>query len=372
MTVQNIKPMIYLGLKTGFSFKETFADIKNVMSKCVRDNVIGIADTGGTYAYYDMETKTADTDIKPIYGIRLTVVKDATEKVKPRGQFGCEYILIAKNQDGIRELYPLVKKYYDSFYYRGNISYSDITGLSENIIVIAEHVQGLDRLDYIALTTTTPKHMIEVSIEENIPLVAIQNYNYLNKEDHGTYELLVGHRNAERQTHPQYLLEDSEYISYQSKKGVSDKLIIEAIGNTHVIADSVEKFQLPKAPMVRAKSKESIEFRCKMGARKRGIDITNPGVYRDRYLMEIELIKERDFSDYFIIVADLIIEAKKSMLVGPSRGSSCGSLVCYLMRITEIDPLKYGLMFERFIDTTRSGIKYKEGFNGHESIPIKI
>ena len=71
---------------------------------------------------------------------------------------------------------------------------------------------------------------------------------------------------------------------------------------------------------------------------------------------ELKLIEEKDFVDYFIIIEDLVSFAKTKMLVGPARGSSCGSLVCYLLGITTIDPIKYDLIFERFIDVNRQDL----------------
>ena len=68
------------------------------------------------------------------------------------------------------------------------------------------------------------------------------------------------------------------------------------------------------------------------------------------------MIAEKEFSDYFLIVADIVSWAKERMIVGPARGSAAGSLVCYLLEITEIDPLKFGLMFERFIDLNRADL----------------
>ncbi len=78
--------------------------------------------------------------------------------------------------------------------------------------------------------------------------------------------------------------------------------------------------------------------------------------YKSRLKRELDLINEKDFEDYFFVVADLVSYCKKSMLVGPARGSSCGSLVCYLLGITDIDPIPYDLLFERFIDINRKDL----------------
>lgn len=351
--------MINLAIRTGFSFKDVFGDIKNVLEFENGTGCIGIADNNGTFGFYYMEKLLADKpDIKPIYGVRLNVVKDATEKVPPRGQFGCEYLFIAKNQDGLSELYNLVKINFDNFYYRGNLSFSDVKKLSKNVIVIAEYVQSTERLDYVAVTQTTPRYMIEVARDEGIPLVAICKNNYFNDGDHETYELLVGINNADRKAHPQHVMSKDEFVGYlKLRSKLTDDEISQSIANTYGIADQVEKFKLKKAPMIKANSKRTLDSLCREGAKKKKIDIDNDPIYKERYEREMKLVKEKKFDDYFLVVADMISKAKKKMLVGPGRGSAGGSLVCYLLGITEgIEPVEYGLMFERFIDVTRSDL----------------
>jgi DNA-directed DNA polymerase III PolC len=92
-----------------------------------------------------------------------------------------------------------------------------------------------------------------------------------------------------------------------------------------------------------------------MGAVTLGVDLTNQ-VYSERLSRELSLIADKKFEDYFFIIADLVAWAKPRMVVGPARGSSCGSLVCYLLGITAIDPIPHGLIFERFIDITRADL----------------
>ena len=295
------KEMINLALKSGYSFKQVFGHLKDVIEKGIQNNTIGIADAGNTFAFYELETLCKKQKIKPIYGIRLTVVKDATKEVKPRGQFGCEYIFLAKNQEGVKEIYALTKVFYDNFYWRGNLSFhADVAKISDNVIVIADDIQTTKRLDYLAITQSTPKYVIEAAREESIPFVAIQKNWYVEKDDHSTYELMIGvdngpgRPNAEKRTHPQHILTTEEWIGYQRHRNyVTEEEIQEAVANTHVVADLIEEYDLPRAPMIKSKSNKSIDYLCKIGAKKRGIDITQ-GVYGERYEREIKLIKERE------------------------------------------------------------------------------
>ncbi|MCH9735887.1 MAG: DNA polymerase III subunit alpha [Actinomycetia bacterium] len=350
-----MKNMIHLALKTGYSFREVYGHLDKTL-EYKNENIIGCADLSNTFVHYYLEKESnKDEDLKVIFGVRLNVVKNGSEKVKPRGQFGPQYIFLAKNEIGLKEIYGLVKINYDNFYYRGQISFSDVLNLSENVIVIAEDVQCTDRLDYIALTTTTPNYMVEEGLEFDIPFVSIINNFYPEEKDRGVYELLVGPRNMQSQTYPQWIMSTDEYACFQAEKGRSVELIESAIENTYVIADSISKFKLPKAPMIKTNIKSSVSYLCKIGAKNKNINLKD-GEYSERYNYEMELIEKRGYQDYFLVVADMISKAKKKMLVGPGRGSSGGSLVCYLMGITEVDPIKHGLMFERFIDITRTDL----------------
>lgn len=107
--------------------------------------------------------------------------------------------------------------------------------------------------------------------------------------------------------------------------------------------------------MVKYNSPETLEQMCRRLAPSRGVDLSRPE-YAARLRRELDLIAEKDFADYFFVIADMLLFAKQHMLVGPARGSSCGSLVCYLISITEIDPIPFKLLFERFIDVNRKDL----------------
>ena len=356
------KEIVHLALRSGYSFKRVYGHLDEIIEYGHETGYIGVADLASTFSHPMLEQKCKgkihkkalfnkileDKNIQPIYAVRLTVVGDATEKVKPRGQFGLEYIFIAKNNSGLQEMYNLVDINFNNFYYRGNISQGDVSKLSENVIVIAESFCDPERVDYIALTTTTPLPFREY---KGIPKVAIINNYYPKPEDVDTYELFTAPRNNSNQTYQQHILTTKEWRRLYKKNPEREK----AIRNTHLIAKMCEIEELEKAPMIKYDGPESIDLLCRVGARKKKIDL-EISPYKERYEFEINLIKDLGFQDYFLVVADLVVWAKKRMLVGPSRGSSAGSLVCYLMSITEIEPIEYDLLFERFIDINRSDL----------------
>jgi len=350
--------MVNLALKTGFSFKRCYMHIEHLVEHENDNKCVGIADDNGSFGFYFLEKLLKEhPDTKPIYGVRLNVVRDGTEKVKPRGQFGPEYIFLAKNTKGIKEIYNLIKINFDNFYYRGQISYRDVCDLSKNVVVISEDPWDHVRIDFLAITQKISKRVIS-HWRGRVAFVAINTNWYEKESDHDVYELLVGPRNSETQTYPQHILTTEDWVDWQLHKDVlTEEELDESINNTHFIANGIYRYDLPRAPMIKAlPGSSTLEFLCKVGARKKGINIKE-GVYADRYNREMKLINEKGFQDYFIVVADMIKKAKKKMLVGPGRGSSGGSLVCFLTGITEcIDPIEHELLFERFIDITRDDL----------------
>jgi len=329
--------MYHITLKSEYSFKQTFSFLQELHDDYSHNGVVGIADTTtlGFYKLYEMCKKSGK---KAIYGFRCSVVEDATIKVKPRGQFGKEYIIIAKNYSGIQEIFKLseIQSREENFYYRGNLSSCDINKLSNNVIVISTDPIA-DRLDYIGVNYTTPQKVLGYEY----PRVYVENNYFIKNEMRKIYELMLGN-SADRKTYPQHVLYRDEI------RGFSPDII----ANLQIIVDQCENIELKKATNIRYKGKGEIVGLCKEGAERKNVDLTDP-VYKARFEREINLLKEKDYGDYLLVVADLIKESKKFCLVGGGRGSSAGSLVCYLLDITEVDPLVHGLIFERFVDINR-------------------
>lgn len=351
-----MKEIIHLALRTEYSFKNVYGHLKKTIDDYSENGIIGLADDENTHSFSEIERYcNGKEEIKTIFGIRLKVSHTAIEKIKPRGSFGREYLFIAKNQEGIKELYALVKINYQNFYYRGNISPHDVDNLSENVFVISKNpLEEVERLDYIAVCQSTPEISIGM-IENGVKCVAIVDNYYPRATDKNLYQIFTSPRNTDNKTFPQHILSTKDFFLYLKRKGVPENIIEKSINATHEIGEICEKVALPKAPMVKYDGKETIRFLCRLRAKKLGIDLKF-GEYSERFEYELKLIEDFDFQDYFLVVAKIVSDAKKKMLVGPSRGSCAGSLVCYLLRITEIDPVEYGLIFERFIDVTRSDL----------------
>lgn len=336
-----------IALRSEYSFKQTFGKIESLIDYGKESGFLGVADFNNTFSHVKLEQACKKENIKPIFGVRLEVLK---ENVKQRGLCGPIYIFIAKNNQGLFEINNLVKTAYDRFYYKPFICVEDVTKLSKNVFVIAENVERLDRVDYIALTPATCNMLIDV----NIPKVYIQDNFYCTPKDKEIYQLMAGTQKRgdeyiykfNKKTVPQHILSEKEF----------DRLwkCSEAAENTLKIAEQCD-VTLPRAKMVKYQGNQNIDSICKLGAKQREIDLNDP-IYKARYEREMELIKQKEYVDYFMITYEMVDKAKKQMFVGPARGSAAGSLVCYLMGITEVDPIPYGLLFERFIDITREDL----------------
>lgn len=340
-----MQEMIHLGLNTEFSFKQCFGKMDDIVSYGASTGAVGVADLNNTFSHIYLEKQCRAKGIKPIFGVKLMVVQSPEEKV--RGRFGAVYTFIAKNQAGLQEIYELTTLSYEKFYYKAMIGIDDMLKVSQNVFVIAENVETTERLDFIALSPRTPKLITNL----DIPKLAMSCNRYCTPQDKTVYQLLAGARRAgdglsfnfNDQTYPQHILTTPEWYRICGDE--------EAIANTHHLAAECD-VEIPVAPMVSYNGTKTLDSVCRKGAIAKGVDLSlDP--YKARYEREMTLIKAKDYTDYFLINHDMIIRAKKTMLVGPARGSSAGSLVCWLAGITEVDPIEHKLLFERFIDVNR-------------------
>lgn len=335
---------MWLNIKTGYTFKQVYGHLDQIAEKCATmASYGGIADLGNTFAHIPWRKACKKAGIKPIYGVQLPVVEELQKGVR-RYPFNW-MTFVAKNTEGLQKIYQLVDKSFQQFYYRQRITYDQLNNTSDDIFIfsgLAPDWNLINRMVYKELSPCTPYNQRD-SGPEGFVVACIDNF-YPNIKDDIVYEPFADERLKESKTSPLHILTREEWLDIYP--GCEDT----ALANLNAIS-AVCNAELPEADMVKYIGKDSIEKWCREGAKKRGV-ISKPEYIR-RYKREMELIKEKDYVDYFLMVADVIRYAKTKMAVGPARGSSAGSLVCYLMGITEIDPLEYDLYFERFIDINR-------------------
>ena len=345
---------MYLDLKTEYSFGAVYGPLDKLASFCsTYAPWAGIADKNGSWGHIKWAKSCKQANIKPIYGVSLTVVED--DQMKVRRCARAEVILIAMNKKGLSEIYKLIDLSYKQFYYFNRISYLQINKVSKNIAVIigpGYNINLLKRHAYVRLRPNDSFYFLS-SIwkkQNNLdPIASIDNY-YIDPEDIEIYEPFADKRKKENKTGPQFILTYDQWVNYFYNSGMA-KIALENMKKVGNKANA----KLSVAPMIKYKEKIDLKKICIQNAKIKKIDLKNK-IYKDRLNKELKLIYKKEFVDYFLVVADLVKYAKTKMIVGPSRGSAAGSLVCYLLGITEIDPIKYDLYFERFIDINREDV----------------
>jgi DNA polymerase III alpha subunit len=328
--------MIQLRIKTEYSFGQTFAPIGRVVQRLKEMGVTaaGIVDANSTWGHVPWVKACKAAGIQPLLGVDLVVSDDdATHRMW----------FLARNKSGLSELYRFSSKAHQQpiatktgstpRLYR-----SDVLNMSNDVIIFAGDVTDAEFLrEAGAILDTNPSSRIlntrKKSIAEHTGLLLVETSDnaYAYPEDKEAFE----------------------FASHNGLKQTAQQIIdIECTLTLETLAHECRDLELPVAPMIRAEG--DLEAICRAGIKKRGMAWTQE--YEDRLNYELELIRSKDYESYFIIVADMVHYAKEHMLVGPSRGSAAGSLVCYTARITEIDPIPPKLYFERFIDVSRTDL----------------
>lgn len=344
--------MNWINIKTEYSFGAVYGPIDRIVKLLKRagTTAAGICDMDGTWGFVPWHKECTKWGIKPIFGVSLPVVADLQEKDR-RGP--CNRMsFIAMNNEGLKMIYRLVEEAYNNFYYIPRISVDHVNKLPvDDVTVLSGPAPELHRplMKRPYLLQRGPDLSL-VARQCTLPdLACIDNW-YPKEKDKLVYEPFADPRKLERKTTPMHIIDDFTWLQTMGTRYAM------ALGQrNHAAAHANAKLQ--KAPLVKypGKGKNDLRKMCLDGAHKIGVDLGDP-VYAERFLKESTLIHSKGFEDYFMIVAKAIEQAKKTQLVGPGRGSSGGSLVCYLLGITSFDPIKYDLIFERFIDINRTDL----------------
>ncbi len=333
--------MINVALKTEYSFKKCFGKISDLVDSC-NEKYLGIADLDNTFGHVLFSKLCKEKDITPIFGVRIRTHPNDDKS----GYSDNYWVYIAKNDAGLKEIYNLVKTAHDQFHYFPRLTYNDVFYISDNVFVICNevpelyHLTGIiHRIDYNMITPYKDSRI------DQVPDIAMQDNFYPEEDDEGIYHVVAG---AEKRGDDYIFKFENRVVPMHIVNAYS--FTVEEIEEAEMLASDCTA-TLKQAEMVKFESKETLLDLCLKGVNRLGLHLTEE--YSDRMKRELALIKEKGYEDYFHIVADLMAYANIHMLVGPARGSSAGSLVCYLLNITKVDPIKFGLIFERFIDVNR-------------------
>lgn len=351
---------------------------------------LAITDHGNLFGAVEFYKKAKAAGIKPIIGVEAYIMPDANSTEKY-----FHLTIVCQNQTGWKNLLKLVTHAnLEGFYYKPRMNKDFLRKHSEGLIALSGCISGevgrsllnnqpqeAERaaLAYqeifgpgkfflevgshpgIKETTKVREGVIKLSQKTGIPLAATQDIHYLRKEDAEYHDILLAVQTGNTLNDPDRLSLKEDDFSMRSPEEMAElfKDIPEAITNTQVIADQCNfelelyKIQLPKFQV--PDNETSISYLRKLTndwVGKKYAEIT-PAV-TERVNFELGVIGKMGFADYFLIVQDFINWAKeRGIVVGPGRGSAAGSIVSYILNITNVDPLKYDLLFERFLNPDR-------------------
>ncbi len=389
---------IHLHLHTQYSLLDgacRIADILNLAKQYKMDS-LAITDHGNMFGAVEFYIAAQKAGIKPIIGCEVYVApKSRLDKTSVQVEDASYHlILLAKDETGYQNLMKLVSiGYLEGFYYKPRIDKEILTKYSSGLIGLTaclkgeipvllrqrrfndalktadeySHILGKDNFYLEIQENLIPEQnivnegLIKISKELNIPVVATNDVHYLNKEHARSHEALLSIQTQTTLNDPNRMRLQTDEFYFKSP--IEMKKIFEpfpgAIKNTLEIAErcnlelDFSKTHLPKYDPPSGKNKEEfLKELCEAGLTKKlGVVTDN---IRDRLNYELKTIKDMGFVSYFLIVWDFIHYAKDNLIpVGPGRGSAAGSLVSYLLGITDINPLTYGLLFERFLNPER-------------------
>jgi DNA polymerase III alpha subunit len=353
--------MIILDAKTDYSFLRGYGTPEQWLARCkdVGVTAFGVADYCSTWGHAPFRKAFKGSGIKLLYGVQLTV----TNKLERDARHSL-VTLIAKSD--LSALYELTRLAHVQMYYRPRLLWEQVQSFKGWAIlnyVSPNHIRHAQKLSDGAFIGINAEDTPEI---DTLPRVYSYGPRYPLASDRAAYDLFQNiagmTKIGEIAYNPLHLMRAGEMARVLPDDP-------DATANTQRIADETTA-DIPKGTLIstfvpahKKQTKiEQLRDLAFMGATKLGLWIT-PGTkkkahwidkaYGERLDRELHVIEEKKFEDYFFFVADLVNWARARMLVGPGRGSSGGSLLCFLLGITTVDPLKFGTLFERFIDITR-------------------
>lgn len=356
---------------------------------------IAITDHGVMYGVAEFYKEAVKNGIKPILGCEVyTARRSRFDKQPGIDADQGHLVLLARNNEGYKNLMKIVSAgFTEGFYYKPRIDMEILEKYSNGITALSACLSGdiptailegnYEKAKSLALRfnemfgaghfylelqnngieeqNLVNQTLIKMSKETGIPLVATNDAHYLRREDAKAHEVLLCIQTGKKITDEDRMKFSSDdfYIKSPEEMAEAFKSVPEAFENTVKIAEecNVElefgKLHLPKFEV--PQNKEPYEYLrelCFNGLKRIGKD--SAADYIDRLEYELSVIKQMGYVDYFLIVWDFIRFAKENkIMVGPGRGSAAGSLAAYCLGITAIDPLKYNLFFERFLNPER-------------------
>lgn len=385
---------VHLHVHTEYSLLDGAARIDKLIDRAAElgQSAVAITDHGVMYGAVEFYKKSIAKGIKPIIGCEVYVApSDRKSKTKVADFNYSHLILLAKNNVGYKNLIKIVSdSFINGFYYKPRTDMGMLSQYSDGIIALSGCIAGdVQRFilngDYVSAKKKANEYkaifgsdfyleiqdhnleedkvitrgIVELSKETGIPVVATNDVHYVLKEDSYLQKVLlcIGMSKTINEDNPLAFKTEEFYLKSYDEMKTLFSYIPQAVENTVKIADEcnvtfdfdnlhVPKFKTPKG----IDSYDFLYQKCVDGLVSR----YGNKEHIDKLEYELSVISKMQFVDYFLIVSDFVNYAKRNEIaVGPGRGSATGSLVSYCLGITDIDPIKYGLIFERFLNPGR-------------------
>ena len=390
---------VHLHNHTDYSLLDGAMKIDDMVAKAKSLGMtsIAITDHGNMFGALNFYEKCKDNGIKPIVGCEFYMA-EGSRKVKSGTEFGNKYyhlILLAKDNTGYRNLMKLNSAaYIDGYYYKPRIDFEVLEQYHQGLVCSSACIAGvvpkliingkLDEAASMAMRFNdifgkgnyflelqdhgipeekiSNQGLLEISKKTGIPVIATNDIHYLNREHSTAQELLICIGTQKTINSPGRLTfyNDQFYMKSPDEMAALFPNVPEAIKNTKLIEEMCNleidfpgpRFPIFEIPPEFPTQADYLRHLTHEGLKQRYQDITPEIEKRVEY--ELNTIISMKFEGYFLIVADFINWSKNHGIpVGPGRGSGAGSIVAYCMKITDIDPLKYDLLFERFLNSER-------------------
>ncbi len=409
----DIIPFVHLHVHSQYSILDGQAPVKSLVDKAIADGMRGMAitDHGNMYGikeFHDYVNKLNDKraegeKFKPIFGCEVYVARKDRHEHLDKRDIGYHLILLAKNLQGYKNLIKIVSHAWtEGFYSHPRTDHSELEKYHEGIICCSaclggevpqlimsgqmsqarETIQWFKNVfgdDYYLelqrhkATVARANHetyekqclvndaLIQFARELDIKLVCTNDSHFVNEEDADAHERLICLSTGKKLTDENVMLySKQEWFKTTAEMNEVFADVPEALQNTNEIIDKVEFYSINHAPILPDfplpdgfdNEDDYLRYLVYEGAKERWPDLDEE--HRERIDFELETIKNMGFPGYFLIVQDYIRMAPKlGCSVGPGRGSAAGSAVAYCLGITKIDPMKYDLLFERFLNPDR-------------------
>lgn len=400
---------IHLHNHTEYSILDGAVKIESLIQRAkeYKMDAVAITDHGNIFGAVQFFNAARETGVRPILGCEMYVAPKGRKHKKPSpdGTNHNHLVLLVKNEIGYRNLCKLITlSYLEGFYYRPRIDKKLLSKHSEGLIGLSACLKGeineYLRRDFDLKAEETAREYLSIFKNGNfflelqdhgledqkkinpkiiqmgeklkIPLVATNDVHYLEKEDAESHDVLLCIQTNKKVKDKDRIRFGSEEFYFKSTDEMAALFsqVPEALENTYRIAEQCDfnlassGYYLPKfRPAEGYSLDEYFEMVVTQGFKKKMDlaesrmekgDLPNRKEYEKRIEREMKLVKQMGFEGYFLIVWDLIREARsRNIPVGPGRGSAAGSLLAYSLGITALDPLEYDLLFERFLNPER-------------------